>query len=66
MANILGFYLHESNERTSAISIAQDKDEFMVMGWKVATVIPTWVLGFLNWTKFMTFYNATLSKNIEM
>ncbi len=36
-----GFNLRESNERTSAISIVQDKDEFMVMGWKVAKVIPT-------------------------
>jgi hypothetical protein len=27
-----GFNLHESVERTSAISIVQDKDEFMVMG----------------------------------
>jgi hypothetical protein len=43
-----GFNLHESNERTSAISIVQDKEEFMVMGWKVAKVIPTWVLGFVD------------------
>jgi hypothetical protein len=27
-----GFNLHESNERTSTISIVQDKEEFMVMG----------------------------------
>jgi hypothetical protein len=41
--NYFGIYLHESNECTSAISIVQDKEEFMVMGWKVAKVIPTWV-----------------------
>jgi hypothetical protein len=41
-----GFNLRESNKRTSAISIVQEKDEFMVMGWKVAKVIPSWVLGF--------------------
>jgi hypothetical protein len=39
-----GCNLCESDERTSAISIVQCKDEFMVMGWKVAKVIPTWVL----------------------
>ncbi len=44
-----GFILRESDEGTSAISIVQDKDEFMVMGWKVAKVIPTWVLGFVDW-----------------
>ncbi len=36
-----GFNLRESEKGTSAISIVQDKDEFMVMGWKVAEVIPT-------------------------
>jgi hypothetical protein len=44
-----GFNLRESNKPTSAISIVHDKDEFMVMGWKVAKVIPTWVLGFVDW-----------------
>ncbi len=43
-----GFNLCESNKHTSAISIVEDKDEFMVMGWKVAKVIPTWVLGFVD------------------
>jgi hypothetical protein len=56
-----GFKLRESNERTSAISIVQDKDEFMVMGWKVAKVIPTWVHGFVDWNNLMTSYNAMLS-----
>jgi hypothetical protein len=41
-----GFNLHKSIEHSTAFSIVQDKDEFMVMGWKVAKVIPTWVLGF--------------------
>ncbi len=61
--NYFGFNLHESNERTSTISIVQDKEEFMVMGWKVAKVIPTWVLG---WNNLMTSYNATLRQDIEM
>jgi hypothetical protein len=61
-----GFILRESDERTSAISIVQDKDEFMVMGWKVAKVIPTWVLGFVDWNNLMTSYNATLSQDVEM
>jgi hypothetical protein len=61
-----GFNLCESNELTSAISIVQDKDEFMVMGWKVAKVIPTWVLGFVDWNNLMMSYNATLSQGIEM
>jgi hypothetical protein len=61
-----GFNLRESNERTSAISTMQDKDEFMVMGWKVAKVIPTWVLGFVDWNNLMTSYNATLSQDVEM
>jgi hypothetical protein len=39
--NYFGLCLHESNERTSAISNVQEKEEFMVMGWKVAKVIPT-------------------------
>jgi hypothetical protein len=43
-----GFNLRESNKHTSTISIVQDKDEFMVMGWKVAKFIPTWVLGFVD------------------
>jgi hypothetical protein len=34
--NYFGFNLHESNKRTSAISIVQDKEEFMVTRWKVA------------------------------
>jgi hypothetical protein len=61
-----GFNLCESNERTSAISIVQDKDEFMVMGWKVAKVIPTWVLDFVDWNNLMTSYNATQSQDVEM
>ncbi len=60
------FNLRESNEHTSAISIGQDKDEFMVMGWKVAKVIPTWVLGFVDWNNLMTSYKSTLSQDIEM
>ncbi len=36
----------------------------MVMGWKVAKVIPTWVLGFVDW--LMTSYNAMLSQDVEM
>jgi hypothetical protein len=64
--NYFGFNLHESNERTSAISIVQDKEEFMVMGWKVAKVIPTWVLGFVDWNNLMMFYNATLRQDVEM
>jgi hypothetical protein len=61
-----GFNLRESDKRTSAISIVQDKDEFMVMGWKIAKVIPTWVLGFVDWNNLMTSYNATLSQDIEI
>jgi hypothetical protein len=61
-----GFNLSETNERTSAISLVQDKDQFLVMGWKVAKVIPTWVLGFVDWNNLMTSYNATLSQGIEM
>jgi hypothetical protein len=61
-----GFNLGESNERTSVMSIVQDKDDFMVMRWKVAKVIPTWVLGFVDWNNLMTSYNAMLSQDIEM
>ncbi len=64
--NYFGFNLHESNKRTSAISIMQDKEEFMVMRWKVANVIPTWVLGFVDWNNLMTSYNATLRQDVEM
>ncbi len=38
----------------------------MVMGWKVAKVIPTRVLGFMDWNNLMTSYNATLRQDIEM
>jgi hypothetical protein len=61
-----GFNLRESNKRSTAFSIVQDKDEVMVMGWKVAKVIPTWVLGFVDWTNLMSSYNATLSQDVEM
>jgi hypothetical protein len=61
-----GFNRRESDKRTSAISIVQDKDEFMVMGWKVAKVIPTWALGFVDWNNLMTFCNALLSQDVEM
>ncbi len=61
--NYFGFNLHESNERTSAISIVQDKEEFMVIGWKVAKVIPTRVLCFVDWNNLMTSHNATLRHN---
>jgi hypothetical protein len=64
--NYFGFNLHESNERTSAISIVQDKEEFMVMGWKVAKVIPSWVLGFVNWNNLMMSYNDTLRHDVKM
>jgi hypothetical protein len=64
--NYFGFNLHESNERTSPISIVQDKEEFLVMGWKVAKVIPTWVLGFVDWNNLMMSANATLRQDIEM
>jgi hypothetical protein len=64
--NYFGFNLHESNKRTSVISIVQDKEEFMVMGWKVAKPIPTWVLGFVDWNNLMTSYNATLRQDVEM
>jgi hypothetical protein len=61
-----GFNLRESNKRTSMISIVQDKDEFMVMGWRVAKGIPTWVLSYVDWNNLMTSYNATLSQDGEM
>ncbi len=64
--NYFGFNLHESTERTFEIGIVQDKEEFMVMGWKVAKVIPTWVLGFVDWNNLMTSYNATLRQDVEM
>jgi hypothetical protein len=64
--NYYGFNLHESNERTSAISIVQDQEEFMVMGWKVAKVIPTWVLGSRDWNNLVTSYNATPRQDVEM
>ncbi len=38
----------------------------MVMGWKVAKVISTWVLGFLDWNNLMMTYNTMLSQDIEM
>ncbi len=60
------FNICKSNERSTAFSIVQDKDEFMVMGWKVATDIPTWVLGFVDQNNLMLSYNATLSKDVEM
>jgi hypothetical protein len=66
VANIFGFDLRESDERTSVIIIVQDKDEFMVLGWTVAKVIPTWVLNFVGWNNLMTSYNATLSQDVEM
>ncbi len=61
-----GFNLCESNKHTSAISTVEDKDELMVMRWKVAKVIPTWVLDFVDWNISMTPYNDTLSQDIEM
>jgi hypothetical protein len=61
-----GFNLCESNKGSTMFSIVQDKDEFMVMGWKVAKVIPTWVLGFVYWNNLMTSYNATLRQDFEM
>jgi hypothetical protein len=64
--NYYGFNLHESNKRTSAISIVQDQEEFMVMGWKVAKVIPTRVLSFMDWNNLMTSYNATPRQDVEM
>ncbi len=36
------------------------------MGWKVAKVIPTWVLGFVDWNNLVTSYNAMLSQDVEM
>jgi hypothetical protein len=64
--NCFGCSLHESNERTSEISIVQDKEEFMVMGWKVAKVIPTWRLGFVDWNNLRMPYKATLRHDIKI
>ncbi len=61
-----GFNLRESDECSTTFSSVQDKDEFMVMGWKVAKVIPTWALGFVDWNNLITSYNATLSQDVEM
>jgi hypothetical protein len=41
--------LLNAKESSTAFSIVQDKFKFMVMGWKVAKAIPTWVLGFSDW-----------------
>jgi hypothetical protein len=38
----------------------------MVMGWKVAKVSPSWVLGFVDWNNLMMSYNATLSQDVEI
>jgi hypothetical protein len=64
--NYFRFNLHESNERTSAISIVQDQEEFMGMGWKVAKVIPAWFLDFMLWNNVMTSYNATPRQDVKM
>jgi hypothetical protein len=61
-----GFNLCESNKRSTVFSIVQDRDKFMVMGWKVAKVIPTWVFCFVHWNNLMSSYNPTLSQDIEM
>ncbi len=61
-----GCNLHESNKRSTAFSIVHDKDELMIMKWKVAKVIPTWVLGFVDWNNLKTSYNAMLSQDVEM
>ena len=47
------FNLLDDLECSSAFGIVQDKLEFMVMGWKVARAIPTWVLGYSDWKDFM-------------
>jgi hypothetical protein len=61
-----GFNLRKSNKCSTLFSIVQDKYEFMVMGWKVAKVIPTWVLDFVDWNNLMLSYNATLSQDVKM
>ncbi len=48
------------------ISIVQDQEEFMVLGWKVAKVTPAWVLGFTEWNNLMTSYNATPRQDVEI
>jgi hypothetical protein len=64
--NNFRFIIHESNKHTSAISVVQDIEEFMVMGWKVAKVIPTWVLGFVDRNNLMTTYKATLRQDVKI
>jgi len=53
------FNLLDGEEYANAISIIQDTLDFMVMGWKVALVIPTWVLGYSDWKDFMSSLNAS-------
>lgn len=55
------FNLLVCEEYTNAISIINDKLEFMVMGWKVARVIPTWVLVYSDWKDFMSSIKASPS-----
>ncbi len=56
------FNLLDAEESSSAFSIVQDKFEFMVMGWKVAKAIPTWVLGFSNWKNLMISYDGAINQ----
>lgn len=57
------FNLHECEEYTSAIRIIEDKLEFMVMGWKVCRIIPTWVLVYSDWKVLMSSINALPSNH---
>ena len=55
------FNLSDTEECSTAFGIIQDKFEFMVMGWKVAKVIPTWVLVYSDWKDFMSSIKASPS-----
>ncbi len=53
--NYYGFNLRVKMERTYAMKIASpdEPDNFMVIGWKVAKKLPTWVCNANSWIDFI-------------
>ncbi len=53
--NYYGFNLRVKMEQTYAMKIVSpnDPDNFMVVGWKVAKKLPTWVCNANSWIDFI-------------
>ena len=48
------FNLSIEVEEAAAIQVVMDKDDFTVVGWSIAMIIPNWVKSFNEWNIYIS------------